>query len=413
MYWRKCLVSVVFVLFARDASAYGVLAHEAMIDAAWDKSIAPLLRARFHPSSDELRQARAFAYGGSLIQDLGYYPFSSRTFGDLTHYVRSGDFVKALLNDASNLDEYAFALGALAHYVGDNDGHPMAINPAVALIYPKLRGKYGAQVTYEDNPPAHLKTEFGFDVVQVAHGAYVPEAYHDFIGFEVSKPVLDRAFQDTYGMDLKDVFADLDLAIGTFRYAVSTMIPRMTKMAWQSKHSEIERQTPSVTRAAFLYSLSRPDFEKQFGTRYDRPGIGSKTLAVVLRVVPKIGPFRSLSFKLPTPESEELFNRSFAVSVDRYRELISAWSRSRTPLTNRNFDTGKPVKAGDYRRADEAYEKLLAQLQQRRFQGVSPALRASLLAFFSAEPKPTTSKDLQRWQKVQAGVEQLRASTAN
>jgi hypothetical protein len=197
-------------------SAYSALAHEAIIDAAWDGSIAPALRARFHPTDDELKRARAFAYGGSLIQDIGYYPFSSRFFGNLTHYVRSGDFIEALVRESSDVTEYAFALGALAHYAADNSGHPLAVNRAVPVLYPRLRARFGDVVNYAQNPAAHLKTEFGFDVVQVARGKYASGAYHDFIGFEVSKPVMERAFKDTYGLELKDVFGDLDLSIGTF-----------------------------------------------------------------------------------------------------------------------------------------------------------------------------------------------------
>ena len=409
-----CAVSVLVVLLsARGVSAYGVLAHEAVVDAAWEKSIVPILRAKFHSSDDQLKKARAFAYGGCLIQDLGYYPFSSRSFGDLTHYVRSGDFVAALLRDATNADEYAFALGALAHYSSDIDGHRLAVNPSVALLYPKLRAKFGDQITYEQNPAAHLKTEFGFDVIQLVQGAYLPTKYHDFIGFDVAEPVLERAFLDTYGLGINEVFGDLDLAIGSFRYAVSTMIPQMTKVAWQAKRDELEKMTPGLTQSKFLFRMSRPEFEREWGAEYERPGFRSKFLAVLLRIVPKIGPFRALSFTLPTPEAERLFIRSFQVSVDRYRGLLADAARSRLTLDDRNFDTGKPVRAGDYRRADAAYEALLAKLQQDGFAHASPALRTNVLAFFASLPKPTASKDLKRWQQTQARLARLKAQTAN
>ena len=409
-----CVVSVLVVLLtARSASAYGVLAHEAVIDAVWERSIAPLLRSKFQASEDDLKKARAFAYGGSLIQDLGYYPFSSRTFGELAHYVRSGDFVEALLRDAANADEYAFALGALAHYSSDIDGHQLAVNPSVALLYPKLRAEFGPQITYEQNPAAHLKTEFGFDVIQIVRGAYLPTMYHDFIGFDVAKPVLERAFRDTYGININDVFGDLDLAVGSFRYAVSTMIPQMTKVAWQTKRDEIEKATPGVTQSTFLFGMSRPDFEREWGVKYDRPGFRSRFFAVLLRFVPKIGPFRALSFRLPTPEAEQLFIRSFQASVNRYRALVADAGQARLTLDNRNFDTGKPVRAGEYRRADAAYETLLERLQRDGFAQAPPALRANLLAFFAGMPKPTASKDLKQWQKTQARLAQLRALTAN
>jgi len=418
MLHRQCAVLVLAMaaipLTAREASAYGVLAHEAVVDAAWDRSIAPVLRSRFHPSNAELAEARSYAYGGCLIQDLGYYPFSSRLFGDLTHYVRSGDFVAALLKDSRNINEYAFALGALAHYAADNNGHPLAINPSVALLYPKLRARYGHNVTYEDSPSAHLKTEFAFDVVQVARAAYRPAMYHDFIGFHVSEPLLERAFRDTYGIELKDVFADLDLAVGTFRYAVGSMIPKMTKVAWQSRQDEIEQLSPGISREKFLFGLSRSSYEQDWGTEYERPGFGSKVLAFVIRILPKIGPLRSLSFKMPTPEAERLFISSFDATTRRYVELLRAASQNRLVLANRNFDTAQVVKAGEYQRADHAYVRLLEKLEDNQFHGVSSALRDNLLAFFAVgNASRLATGDPKQWQKIQTDLKELRALSAN
>src|SRR5271166_5942234 len=232
--WRAGL-ALAIVLSASCAveplAAYSVLTHEEVVDLEWKDNIVPLLKKRFPAATDDdLKKAHAFAYGGSLVQDMGYYPFGSKYFSDLTHYVRSGDFVVNLLKEASDLNEYAFALGALAHYSSDNCGHP-TINQAVAIEFPKLRKKYGDVVTYEENPKAHIRTEFGFDVTQVAKNRYTSDRYHDFIGFEISKPVLERAFQDNYGIPLKDVISKEDLAIGSFRRAISQVIPEMTRVA--------------------------------------------------------------------------------------------------------------------------------------------------------------------------------------
>jgi hypothetical protein len=192
---RVCLL-VCLLAGPRPIRAYSVLAHETIIDAAWNTNIQPLLRKRFpNATPDELRKAHAYAYGGAIIQDLGYYPHGSKFFSELTHYLRSGDFIQALLRDAQDLYQYAFALGALAHYAADNEGHRLAVNRAVPVLYPKLKKKHGDVVTYEEDPAAHLKTEFGFDVLQVAQGRFAPDAYHDFIGFEVAQPLLDRASQ--------------------------------------------------------------------------------------------------------------------------------------------------------------------------------------------------------------------------
>ncbi|MFY9571609.1 MAG: zinc dependent phospholipase C family protein, partial [Blastocatellia bacterium] len=289
---------------SQNSLGYSVLTHEAIIDSCWKESIQPMLVKRFPTATPEqLREAYAHAYGGAIIQDMGYYPFGSKFFSDLTHYARSGDFIEALLAEAQDINEYAFALGALAHYAADNSGHPIAVNRTVPILYPKLRARYGGNVTYDEDPAAHIKTEFGFDVVQIAQGRYASQEYHDFIGFKVSKAVLERAFLRTYGIELKDIFANLDLALGTYRRAISTVIPQMTRVAWETKKEEIQKTTPGITREKFIYQISRTEFEKEWGKQYDKPRFFDKTLALFMRVIPKVGPFAPLSFKLPTPEA--------------------------------------------------------------------------------------------------------------
>jgi hypothetical protein len=253
------------------AVGYSVLAHEANIDALWDTTIKPMLQARFpDTTSDQLLDARGYGYGGCVIQDLGYYPFGSRFFSNLLHYVRTGDFIDALMRDSQDVNEYACALGALGHYSADNEGHPLAVNLAVALMYPKLRARFGNIVTYEQSPKSHVMVEFAFDVVQVAAAAYAPEAYHSFIGFRVAKPLLERAFRETYGIEMKEIFFNEDLAIGTYRHAVATTIPEMTKVAWGKKRDEIRKVLPAVQRKTFVFNLRRAQYDKEFGVDAER-----------------------------------------------------------------------------------------------------------------------------------------------
>src|SRR5690348_4067481 len=203
---------------------YAVLSHEAIIDAAWETHIKPLLLKKFPQATEEdLSRAQAYAYGGAIIQDMGYYPYGSPFFSDLTHYIRSGDFIQALLRNAKDLPEYAFALGALAHYAADNDGHRLGTNRAVPVLYPGLRKKFGDSVAFEDNRLAHVKTEFGFDVLEIARERYAPDSYHDFIGFEVSRPVLEQAFRETYGLELKDVLVSEEKVLNSYRRDVSKL----------------------------------------------------------------------------------------------------------------------------------------------------------------------------------------------
>jgi zinc dependent phospholipase C len=399
--YRSIAVMAVLAV-VQVANGYSVLTHEQIVDLAWRDQIAPLVMKRFPQTTpEELRKAHAFAYGGCVVQDLGYYPFGSRQFSDLVHYVRSGDFVENLLSEAKDVDEYAFALGALAHYSSDISGHP-AVNRAVAIEFPKLRAKYGDVVTYEDDPKAHLATEFGFDVTQVAKNRYTADAYHDFIGFEVAKPLLERAFQRTYGMELGDVFKNVDLAIGSYRRSVSGVIPEMTRVALATRRADIVKETPNLEKREFLYHLSRAQYEKDWGTTYQHPGIGARILAFLFRIVPKIGPFRALGFKVPNRKTEDLYVASVNDTVERYGKLLRKLrAGEKLDLPNMDFDTGKKTIAGEYRLTDEAYSKLVRKLDERRFDLLTPELRSDILQFY-ADPKAqiATKKDAEQWQKT-------------
>jgi len=366
------LVCVV-VSTARPAAAYSVLAHEANIDALWDSTIKGMLQARFPGTTPEaIQDARAYAYGGCVIQDLGYYPFGSQFFSNLLHYARTGDFVAALVRDAQDVNEYAFALGALAHYAADNSGHPMATNRAVPLMYPKLKAEFGNIVTYVQAPKNHVLVEFSFDVVQVAAGAYAPETYHSYIGFRVAKPALERAFHDVYGLEMKDVFFSVDLAISTYRHAVGSTIPEMTKVAWGKKREEILKVAPSMKRETFVFNLSRRQYDRQYGADYAKPRWFARSIGFLFGFLPKVGPFRSLGFSVPTPEAERLFLESFTNTRERYRESLDASRADGWRLPNTDFDTGKLATAGEYSLADGTYDELLDKLEHRKFAELPP-----------------------------------------
>ena len=362
---------------------------------------------------DELTQAHAYAYGGCIIQDLGYYPFGNKFFSDLTHYIRSGDFVLKMISDSQDLNEYAFALGALAHYAADNNGHPMAVNVAVPVLYPKLRQQFGKSVTYADDPFTHAKTEFAFDVYQAAKGRYAPVAYKDFIGFEVAKPLLGRAFEDTYGLTIEKVFMSVDLAIGSYRHSVGTILPAMTRVAWQMKKDEIIKDSPSATRKLFIYNLSRSSYEKNWGKSYAQPGIRSKIMAFLLRLVPKVGPFRPLSFKSLTPETEKMYMASFNSTITRYRELLAEQNTSHLKLPNDNLDVGILTAAGKYKLTDATYSKLLHKLHGH-YLDMPQALRSDILAFYhDPNDQNSTKANKEDWATVLDELEGLQAVDAD
>jgi hypothetical protein len=335
------------------ASAYSVLTHEAIIDSAWDQNIKPVLLKRFpNASPDDLLDAHAYAYAGCIIQDMGYYPDGSKFFSDLLHYVRSGDFVVNLIRDSQDLDEYAFALGALGHYASDTEGHSIAVNPSVGMEYFRLREKFGPFVTYEDDPIAHMSVEFGFDVLQVARNHYAPQAYHDFIGFKVSAPLLERAFYETYGIEMGELFEDQKVAIGTYRRTVSKIIPEATKVAWDLHKKDLVRAQPGLSRRQFIYNIRRASFEKEWGDQYEKPGKLAGVLAILIRILPKFGPLRIVSFKKPTTQTVTLFEDSFNHTLSVYRGLLSRAGQGQLALENRDLDTGAPTRPGEYRLAD-------------------------------------------------------------
>lgn len=408
------LILALVLAGSQPSQAYSVLTHEAIVDSAWDEAIRPLLLKRFpNSTTEELATAHGYAYGGCAIQDLGYYPFGSKFFSDLVHYVRTGDFIEALLRDSQDLNEFAFALGALAHYAADNNGHRIAVNRAVGLLYPKLKRKYGDQVTYAENPAAHLKTEFGFDVLQIAKGHYAPDAYRKYIGFQVSQPLLERAFEETYSLELKTVLANFDLAVGSYRRGVGFVIPEMTRVAWETKKDDIQKDIPGITKQKFLYHLSRASYEKQWDNKYQKPGIGARFLALVIRFAPKIGPLKALSFRTPTPEAEKMFMASFNATVKEYEELIHEERESgRVALRNDNFDTGTVTAPGEYSLADKTYAELLDRLAKDHFAHASPEIRATLLDYYGNLQEPfTTKKNKKEWAKVVEQVYELKGLT--
>jgi len=409
---RILALSLVVLMCSGGVSAYSVLTHEEIVDLLWADEIRPLILKRYPGlSEDQIKEAHAYAYGGAVIQDLGYYPFGSVEFSNLVHYVRTGDFVRELLAQSNDADEYAFALGALSHYASDIAGHP-AVNQSVAIEYPKLRAKFGTSVRYAQDKTAHLKTEFGFDTVQVAQNRYASQQYHDFIGFQVSKPLLERAFPIVYGLELKDVLPREDLAIGSYRYSVSRLIPEMTQVALQTHKKDLMRETPNFAKQKFLYRLSRSDYEQEWGKDYVKPGLGTRIMSTLLRYMPKVGPFKGLAFNNPTPQTEDLYIKSINTTVDQYRALLEEVRTGNLVLPDCDLDSGNPTMVAEYSLTDETYAKLLGQLAKGKFDHTTPELRNNILEFYSdVSASMATKEDGASSADVLAWLSQLRAAT--
>ena len=392
------LVLLAYLLSPAVSDSYSVISHIAIIDSSWDKFIVPVIQHRFpNATKEEIVNSRKFAYGGCIIQDLGFYPSGNRFFSDLLHYVRSGDFVRSLLRNSENPNDYAFALGALAHYASDNTGHPLATNLAVPMLYPNLRKKYGNVVTFDDKPSAHLKVEFGFDVVQVARGNYLSDNYHDFIGFDVSQDVLVKSFTEVYGLSVSDLFPNFEGTIRTYRYTVTGLIPDAIKIAWQMHKEDIQKLT---TREKFFFRLPRSEFEAKYGTDYKKPSWASKVMAFFVKILPGIGPLKILKFKTPTPEAEALFIKSFESTLQTYHQLLSKVRETNFDFPDMDLDTGKLAEPGEYRLTDETYASWVQELSKKNFATLDGGIRQNILAFYEdpsrlLEPQPKKRIELQ------------------
>ena len=405
------LLAFCFLIADRPLAGYSVLSHEEVIDVAWKSDIVPALLKRFpNATPEELKRAHSFAYGGSVIQDVGYYPLGNKKFTNLLHYVRTGDFVAWMLRDARNVEEYAFALGALSHYAADSFGHP-AINLSVPVEYPKLRHRFGDWIPYETNHTAHLQTEYSFDVLEVAKHRYNSLQYHDFIGFDVSEDLLERAFVDTYGISLDHLLHFDDLTLETFRFSVGTVIPEMTEVALATHRPEIEHEYNNRAKQDFLYHLSRADYNRQFGTRYRRPGISARILGFFIRLVP-FGPAKALGYRNPTPRTEDLYFRSMDHVLQEYHLLVQQVSAGDLRIPNRNLDTGSLTREGEYGLADQTYADLVRLLDRDHFAHLTPAVRADILQYFAPGDPANGSLKSSQWKRTEAALTLLRTATA-
>ena len=359
-------------------------------------------------TAEQLREAHAYAYGGSVIQDMGYYFPGGRFFSHLTHYVRSGDFVEALFDESKDLNDFAFALGALSHYEADIHGHEIAVNRAVPLLYPRLRGKFGNRMTWEQNPEAHALTEFGYDVLEVVARHNAPQAYRDWIGFKVDKPLLERAFQKTYGLEMTKEIFSVDLALFSYRELAGKFIPEMTEVAWALRSNELEDLASGMHHQK-VYHLSRASYQA-WRRKYSKPGAVDKLTAFLFRLIPKFGLLNAFDFHAPTQQTEQLFADSLKATVEGYEAEIKLAQAGRFDPPDVNLDTGGPTRPGEYIHCDLAYARLLYEMEEEHFTNIDPRLRDNLLSFYENSSANYVAKHHRQWRKVLRDLDELKAA---
>ena len=401
---------LLFLSFSKESFSYAVLTHEQIVDLAWKDSIVPMLLSRYPSATPvELERARAYAYGGSAIQDSGYYPFGHPLFSDLTHYVRSGDFVASLIRNSKNIYELAFALGALSHYVGDSIGHHDAVNPSTAVAFPSLEEKYGPVVTYDESPHGHIRTEFAFDINQLSKRRLAPSAYLSHVGLEVSPRLLEVAFFETYGLHLRSVHIDRRAAVDSYRGAVRSFIPSIARaeVLLHRKDLPDDVEGPEFD----LYAQRVKEADTTNGWEQYRKGkfsLKTRLLAFVIVITPKIGVLSDLAIRGPNRETEEKYVESVNRSLDRYEQLLGYLTKNSKAepgitmkLENRDLDTGAKVRPGGYRLTDQTYAQLLQKVTTLGTP-VPVTLKQDLLDYYADPAAPiATKKHPAAWKRVQ------------
>jgi hypothetical protein len=409
---RASALLLCFLLVCRPVGAYSLLTHEQLIDLTWQSSIVPLLRSRYpNITPEELERARSYAYAGCVIQDVGYYPFGDPFFSDLTHYVRSGDFVVHLFQDAKDANQLAFAIGALSHYIGDNIGHSQATNRAVPVEFPKLGAKYGPVVAFGQGKHPHIQTEFAFDINQIAHHRLAPVGYLRHVGLNVPTAQVATAFYETYG--LSEDFSKARsrrINVGGFRFAVRSFLPRIAYALTLLHRSHMPTDSTSPDLQKLADEVAQVATQNNWDQYRKKAGIGTYSLAGIIYVVPKIGPLKMLAIKGPTETTEEEYVRSVNQSTDALSSMLARFDEPAHTLPNRDLDTGADVRPGAYRLTDDTYAKLLDKLVADPHHTVPPGLKADIVNYYADPHAPIyTKKNPQKWAQVQTNLQTLRS----
>jgi hypothetical protein len=410
------LAAMAFTLAAPHfARGYGVYSHGELIDLVWGDTIRPLLIERYRGITEaELTRAHSYAYGGCTIQDLGYYPFNNTFFSDLTHYVRSGDFVAALLRNASNADELAFAIGALSHYIGDIYGHSEAVNLSVPKTFPSLARRFGPVIPFESAPIAHGRVEMGFDMAHIGSRRFAPREYRRNIGLNVAQDLLDRTFAEMYGLPMHSVLGSPPRALRSYRWAVRRLIPKFMQVQVLINRERFPQEKDTEARRKYFETVKQAEYANTPGGAYREPRFSTHALALVVRVTPKVGKLKILSLRVPSPDAAELYFVSMNTSVARMREgtgRLREDSSDDLALPNVDLDTGKRTQPGAYRLTDDTYARLLDEIMTTPGVKIPPGLRDDILEFYSDPKAPISTKnDHRAWARVMNQLKQLKAS---
>jgi hypothetical protein len=411
---RGIIALALCLLIPASSYPYSFQTHEQLVDLTWTDTIEPLLKRRFPGITEpSLLVAHGYAYGGSAIQDLGYYPFANQFFSDLTHYVRSADFVQSLFRHARNANELAFAIGALSHYIGDTIGHSEAINPAVAIEFPNLRKKFGPSVSYAQNHHAHVRTEFAFDVNEASKRHLAPLAYLRHAGLRIPYRLLAQSFLETYGLELRSILGERRPVIRGYRFALRSLLPRVAYAEVVLHRNRFPPEPTTSAAKTFQAQLDRTEFTIGWNQFRKQPGIRTYLLAALIAILPKVGKLSELSIRGPENSTLERYIESVDRCTSSMRDVLGRVEKGDLQLANRDLDTGDRVKPGAYPLTDQTYASLLNDITRLPHPDISAALKQNILDYYADPSAPiTTRKNAKEWRRVQNDLALLQSLTS-
>ena len=320
----------------------------------------------------------------------------------------AGIFVQSLFQHVSTANEFAFAIGALSHYVGDSIGHAEATNPSVAATFPKLRAKYGSSVNYAEGKHEHSQVEWAFDVNQAAKLRLAPALSVNSVGLAVPREQLAAAFYETYGIPLKEILSGPLPAMKAFRFGARTFLPNLTYAEALLHKEQFPADTSGPELEQYERQIGQLPSEEEWDQYRRKPGVGIHLLAGAIVILPKFGTLRMLAIKGPTEETE----RAYIASVNAATAALAVYLERLTEakldmgLADRDLDTGKPVVPGGYPLTDKTYAQLLARITKVPSEPMPAGLKLDIIAYYADPAAPISTKQKPKeWTVLQ---EQLR-----
>jgi len=199
-----------------------------------------------------IEQAQAYAYGGAIIQDSWLLPIRQPLF-KRPHAFTSAAAIssKALLARRQGCPRVRFSPSVRSRITlrtttviasAPTEPFPICYRPPEEI----RRQRFVLRTTGW----RHVKTDLVSTSTKSAE-RYAPDSYHDFIGFEVSRPVFEQAFRETYALSER-VLCERKTKFSSYRHDVSSI---QSHASPGTSRKTIKDDIQNATKRKFLFNL--------------------------------------------------------------------------------------------------------------------------------------------------------------